>query len=209
MTDPSLAITIVGAGTVGTHLARALARIGHTVTFAVRDPDSPKVRRALAEVPDATVVTLAAADAEADLTVLAVPVAAIPAVLDELVVGRILVDATNPVGFDLPDGARCVPDWIHRLTDGLTVVKAFNTIGAEQFTEPEIQARPAFLPVAGPAPAVDLVREVADHIGFDAHVVGDLDDVPRLEAFADLWIHLAIRRGMGRRLGFGLLREDV
>ena len=80
MTESSLAITIVGAGNVGVHLARAVARLGHAVTFAVRDPDSPRVQRALAEVPDATVVTLAGADPRADLTVLAVPAAAIPAV---------------------------------------------------------------------------------------------------------------------------------
>lgn len=209
MTDPSLAITIVGAGSVGTHLARAAARIGHAVKFAVRDPDSPKLQRALAEVPDADVVALDAADADSDLTVLAVPVAAIPDVLETLVVGRILVDATNPAGVDLPAGAACVPDWIHQLTDGLTVVKAFNTIGAEQITEPAIQGRPAFLPLAGPAPAVDLVRQLADDIGFDAHVIGDLDDAPKLEAFAELWMHLALRRGMGRRLGFGLLREEA
>lgn len=209
MTDPSLTITIVGAGTVGTRLARAFTRLGHAVTFAVRDRDSEKLRRALAEVPVAGVVMLDEADAGADLTVLAVPAVAIPTVLETLVVGRILVDATNPIGLDLPAGAACVPDWIHQLTDGLTVVKAFNTIGAEQYTEPELQGRPVFLPVAGPAPAVDLVRELADHVGFDAHVIGDLDDAPKLEAFADLWIHLAIRRGMGRRLGFGLLHEDT
>lgn len=209
MTDPSLAITIVGAGTVGTQLARAFTRLGHAVTFAVRDPDSAKLQRALTDVRDADVVRLEEADAGADLTVLAVPAAAIPGVLETLVVGRILVDATNPIGVELPAGTACVPDWIHQLTDGLTVVKAFNTIGAEQYTEPELQGRPAFLPVAGPAPAVDLVRELADHVGFDAHVIGDLDDAPKLEAFADLWIHLAIRRGMGRRLAFGLLHEDA
>lgn len=207
MTESSHAITIVGAGSVGVHLARAVSRLGHAVTFAVRDPDSPRVQRALAEVPDATVVTLAEADERADLTVLAVPAAAIPAVLETLVVGRILVDATNPIEVDLPVGAASVPDWIHQLTDGLTVVKAFNTIGAEQLTEPTLQGRPVFLPVAGPAPAVDIVRQLADDMGLDAHVIGDLDDVPMLEAHARLWIHLAVRRGMGRRLGFGLLRE--
>lgn len=209
MTDPSLSITIVGAGSVGTHLARAFTRIGHAVTYAVRDPEGARTERALAAVPDADVVTPDAADPKCDLTVLAVPVAAIPDVLETLVVGRILVDATNPIGMDLPDGATCVPEWIHQFTDGLTIVKAFNTIGAEQFSEPELQGRPAFLPVAGPAPAVDLVRQLADDIGFDAHVIGDLGDAPKLEAFADLWIHLAIRRGMGRRLGFGLLRENA
>jgi predicted dinucleotide-binding enzyme len=207
VTESSHAITIVGAGSVGVHLARAVARLGHAVTFAVRDPDSPGVQRALAEVPDASVVTLAEADPRADLTVLAVPAAAIPDVLETLVVGRILVDATNPIDVDLPDGAASVPDWIHQLTDGLTVVKAFNTIGAEQLTEPTLQGRPAFLPVAGPAPAVDVVRQLADDMGLDAHVIGDVDDIPMLEAHARLWIHLAVRRGMGRRLGFGLLRE--
>lgn len=208
MTDLSLAITIVGAGTVGTHLARALARRGHAVTFAVRDPDSATVRRAVAEVPSARVVRLGDADPQADLTVLAVPAAAVPPVLAELVVGRVLVDATNPFGVDLPDGVACVPDWIHELTDGLTVVKAFNTVGAEALDEPVLQGRAAFLPVAGPAPAVDLVRQLADDMGLDAHVVGDLDAAPMLEHHARFWVHLAMVRGMGRRLAFGLLRED-
>lgn len=207
MTDPLLDITIVGAGSVGAQLARALVRLGHTVTFAVRDPDSGSVQRATGEV-DAQVVLLADADPQADLTILAVPAGTVADVLSELAVGRVLVDATNPIGLDLPDGAACVPDWIHQLTDGLTVVKAFNTIGAEAFTEPVVQGRPAFLPVAGPAPAVDLVRQVADDMGFDARVIGDLDAAPMLEAHARLWIHLAVRRGMGRRLAFGLLRED-
>ena len=209
MTESSLAITIVGAGTVGTSLARAVARLGHAVTFAARDPDADRVRRALDAVPDADVVTLADADPDADLTVLAVPAGAVADVLAALVVGRILVDVTNPIGIDLPDGAASVSDWIHQLTDGLTVVKAFNTIGAEAYTEPVVQGRPAFLPVAGPAPAVDVVRQLADDMGFDAHVLGDVDDIPMLEAHARLWIHLAVRQGMGRRLALGLLREDA
>ena len=209
MTESSLAITIVGAGTVGTHLARAVARLGHAVTFAVRDPAGDRVQRALGEVPDATAVALGDADPTADLTVLAVPAGAVADALAEVAVGRILVDATNPIGIDLPDGARCVPDWIHRVTEGLTVVKAFNTIGAEAFTEPVVQGRPAFLPVAGPAPAADVVRQLADDMGFDAHVIGDVDDIPMLEAHARLWIHLAVRQGMGRRLAFGLLRQDA
>ena len=209
MTESSLHITIVGAGTVGTNLARAVTRLGHTVTFAVRDPGSDRVRRALDAVPGAEVVLLADADPEADLTVLAVPAGAVTDVLSELVVGRILVDATNPIGIDLPDGAASVPEWIHELTNGLTIVKAFNTIGAEAYTEPVVQGRPAFLPVAGPAPAVDVVRQLADDLGFDARVIGDVDDIPMLEAHARLWIHLAVRQGMGRRLAFGLLQEDA
>lgn len=207
MTDPSLLITIVGAGTVATHLAKSCVRLGHTVVLAVRDPDAASVARARSRVPDIDVVTLDAASPDSDLTVLAVPASAVTEVLATLVVGRILVDATNPVGLDLPAGARCVPDVIHQHSDGLTVVKAFNTVGAELLSEPELQGRPVFLPVAGPAPAVDLVRQLADDMGLDAHVIGDLDEAPRLEAFADLWIHLALRRGMGRRLAFGLLRE--
>ncbi len=42
-------IGIVGAGTVGEHLGKALARVGHTIMFSSRDPHSPKMHQLLQE----------------------------------------------------------------------------------------------------------------------------------------------------------------
>jgi predicted dinucleotide-binding enzyme len=42
---------ILGAGSVGGGLGAALAAVGHSVVFGVRDPDSQKCRAALAAAP--------------------------------------------------------------------------------------------------------------------------------------------------------------
>ncbi len=117
-----------------------------------------------------------------------------------------LIDPTNALRHVLPKGCASVAELIRRQRPDATVVKAFNTIGAEAFLAPVIHGRAAFLPVAGPAPAVELVRDLAAAMGFDAVVVGDLDVAPLLEDHARLWMHLAFRTGLGRGLGFGLLR---
>lgn len=204
------AITVVGAGTVGTNLAVRFADLGHQVRFAVRDPESPKARAALAAVAGATALPLSEATDGAAIVVIATPYDAIAGVLERLggLDGRIVVDVTNAVGRDLPHGAASVPEVIVAARADATVVKAFNTIGAEAFLDPHIGGRPAFLPIAGPADAAETVRALAAELGFDAHVLGDLDTAVLLESHARLWMHLAFRAGLGRGIGFALLRPD-
>lgn len=116
--------------------------------------------------------------------------------------GTIVVDATNAVGVALPDGIDDIPQLIVRRHPEATVVKAFNTIGAEAYLDPVVDGRPCFLPVAGPQPAAGSVRDLAEAMGFEAVVIGDLDTVPLMEWYARLWIHLAFRVGLGRDFGF-------
>jgi 8-hydroxy-5-deazaflavin:NADPH oxidoreductase len=51
---------------------------------------------------------------------------------------------------------------------------------------------------------MELVRE----LGFDTADAGDLVIARLLEPYAMLWIHLALRRGLGRNIAFALLRES-
>lgn len=199
-----LDVTILGAGTVGRHLGRALAGVGHRIVYGARDPGSDTVVRALAEVDGATARPLADAAAGADLVVLAVPYGAIAEVLDAVgdLSGVVLVDATNAVGATLPDGCASVVDVIRLQRPDATVVKAFNTIGAEAYTAPVIDGRPAFLPVAGPAAAAGRVADIAGDLGFDALVIGGSDAAALVEDVARLWIHLAFRVGLGRDFAF-------
>ena len=121
-----------------------------------------------------------------------------------------LVDATNTVGSPLPDGASTIVDVIAAAAPGASIVKAFNTIGAEAYTAPTIDDTALFLPIAGDLPAADVVHRLASDIGFDAMVVGGRDTVHLLEHFAELWIHLAFRTGLGRGFGFArLTRTDA
>lgn len=200
----TLRITVLGAGSVGLNLAVRFSELGHRVTFGAREVDSPKVIAALARVPGSVALELPDSVVDADLAVLAVPFAAVPDVLQRVgdLGATVLVDATNAVGVPLPDGVDHIPQLIRRHRPDATVVKAFNTIGAEAFLDPVVDGRPCFLPIAGPQPAADVVRDLATAMGFDAVVIGDLDAVPLLEWHARLWIHLAFRVGLGRDFGF-------
>lgn len=202
-------ITVLGAGAVGVNLAVRFSELGHPVVFGARDTGSPKVQAAIDRVPGATAIGLAGSLTDADLAVLAVPYAAVDDVLAAAgdPGGTVLVDATNAVGVALPDGVTDIPQLIHARYPDATVVKAFNTIGAEAFLDPVVDGRACFLPVAGPHPAVDIVSDLAQAMGFDAVVLGDLDTVPMMEWHARLWIHLAFRRGEGRDFGFAMVRR--
>lgn len=206
MSEP---ITIVGAGAVGTNLGVRLASLGHAVTFAARDTESPAVRAALAAARGSQAVSVEHAAAGARFVILAVP---FPAVEDVVTAIRepgsaIVIDATNAVGIDLPDDARSVLDVIAAKRPETQLVKAFNTIGAEAFLDPRYEGRRVFLPIAGDDEAASAVRELALQMGFDARIVGGREDAHLLEGFARLWIHMAFRAGEGRGFGFSIIRD--
>jgi hypothetical protein len=194
-------------------LARNLVSHGERVHFGV--PDAAKYASAGAALGAAARIgTVAQAIAEADLAILAVPYGAAQQVAESIHDWRskILVDATNPLAPGLAglalgtttSGAEQIAQWAH----GARVVKAFNTTGAENMAEPRFAAGAVFMPVAGDdADARARVVALATLLGFDAVDVGPLAAARYLEPFAMTWIHMAIKRGMGRDFAFGLLRR--
>ena len=130
-------IAVVGAGTVGAHLASAFVAAGHEVRMAVRDPageSATDLGRRLGS--DVVSIDRAAvgdgADADPDVIVLAVPHAAVEEAVRVVAppADTIVVDATNPVGRVLPDGAASTLDVIAATGVASPLLKAFNTIGA-------------------------------------------------------------------------------
>lgn len=204
----SLSICVVGAGIVGTNLARAFSSAGHRVVLGARDPHSEKVVSAR-DLLDIDVVSLANAAKEVDVVVLAVPFSAVADTVEALgdTGDTTLVDATNAIGATLPDGADSILDVIAAVNPSATLVKAFNTIGAEAFVDPTINDTKLFLPIAGDQPGADTVARLASDIGFDALVIGDRTTARIVENAAELWIHLAFRTGLGRGFGFARLER--
>ncbi len=202
----SRSICVVGAGVVGTNLARAFSSAGHRVVLGARNPNSDKVVAAR-NLVGLDVVSLTDAATAADVVVLAVPFAAVADTVAALgdVGDATMVDATNTVGGILPDGADSILDVIAAVNPSATLVKAFNTIGAEAFLEPSIAGTKLFLPIAGDRPAADSVAQLANDVGFDALVIGDRSAARIVENAAELWIHLAFRTGLGRDFGFARL----
>jgi hypothetical protein len=87
-------------------------------------------------------------------------------------------------------------------------VKAFNTTGANNMADPDYAGTPLTMFICGDdAEAKSTVAELAEALGFEAVDAGPLERARLLEPMARLWIHLAMADGLGREIGFKLLRR--
>lgn len=202
-------IAIIGAGSVGRALAQRLSAAKHSIAFGVRDPLATKHHdaKALGEfmkndkaVTGAEVVILALPWTEAEAAV-----KALGAALD----GKVLADATNPIRADFTglefgqdDSAA---ERLQRLAPRAKVVKAFNTTGAANQTDPEYPNGAVTMLLAGDdAAAVKVVSGLAADAGFAPIAAGPLKLARQLEQLAWLWIHLAYKAGLGPDFAFQL-----
>ena len=196
-------ITVVGAGAVGRALGTSLAAQGHDVVFAVREPSDSRYAglAALAAPADAVV--------GADVVVLAVPADAATAVVPDLGLasGQAVIDATNAVRMPVPGGFATMGDLVASLVPpGVTVAKAFNTVGAEHLADGRTTDGRVFLPIAGDAAALDLAMALASDLGFEAVALGGRERFEMVEDHARLGIHLAVGCGWGRAFAFTVTR---
>ena len=192
-------IAILGTGSVGTALDELLTRTGgHDVALGSRTPDGRAVGHA-------------AAVEAADVVVVAVPYTAALDVLRPLadrLVGKTLVDATNPLDDDwspLDIGGRSAAETLEDALPGVHVVKAFNTVFADVMSVERLDrdGRPATAFVAGDdAAARERVAALAASVGFDPVVVGALSQARYLEAMAHLNIGIALGQGGGTDAAF-------
>jgi predicted dinucleotide-binding enzyme len=192
-------ISVIGAGNVGSALARRLTETGHDVTTSNT------------ATPPAEVATQAAA---AELVVLAVPFVAVVTLDDRVkaaLSGKIVVDATNPlaadfmsltVGYTTSGGEQ-----VAAALPGAIVVKAFNSVFASNLGTPDAGGGKLFLPVAGDdETARKTVVELGTQLGFDAVDAGPLANARYLEPVIELLIQLAYGHGMGADIGLVLTR---
>jgi len=208
--DLEFKIAIIGAGEVGTNLAKALAEKGHQILFGVRNAGSDKARAALAELRDKAVATnIADAIVYGDLIVLAVTWPDAAEIVREIagqLKGKIVIDATNVFGEAAHTG-RSAAEMLADLAPGAQFVKCFNTIGAEHYLDPEFNGKPATMFLCGDdEEAKTFVGWLVSELGFDLVDAGPLSNAEALEGMARLWVYLS-RSGMGRDFAFRLVRK--
>ena len=184
---------MIGAGNIGRTLGAKWAAAGHEVVYGVRSPGEPGT----ASVADAA--------SGAEVVVLAVPGAAakdVLASLGEELKGKVVVDATNDV-----QGTGKLHA-LDELTDGAHPVRAFNTLGWENFADPVVGGVTADLLYAaeegvGKETAETLIRDV----GLEPVWLGGVDAFDVVDSVTRLWFTLALQRQLGRRLAFKVLRD--
>lgn len=193
-----MSIGIIGAGALGSNLARALARAG--VSAIISNSRGPESLAGLVEELGPTVKAGTTEEAAAaDIVFVAIRWVDLKHVLGGLPAwnGRIVVDGTNPVEWidpDSPDandpgnplaayGIRAVDldgrhssSVVRELVPGARLVKAFNHLDVRVLDEPEVAGGRRVLFYSGDdADAKATVRSLIEKAGFFAVDLGTLD----------------------------------
>lgn len=183
-------IAILGAGAIGSAIARILTRAG--IPAAIANSRGPASLAALADELGPTLTAVSAAEAaQADLVFLAVPWSKIPAAVAGLGpwTKRIVVDTNNPIEaplfqpIDLNGKASSLV--VQELVPGAHVVKAFNHLRPGLLTaDPGAQGGKRVLFVSGDhAASKHAVMALIQQLGFAGIDLGTLDGGGRLAQF--------------------------
>nr|WP_315400699.1 NADPH-dependent F420 reductase [uncultured Duganella sp.] len=182
-------ISIIGAGAIGSAIARSLSRVGIAATIA--NSRGPQSLAALhAELPGIRPVAIEEA-AKADVVFLAVQWSRIADAVRDLPAwnGRIVVDANNAIeapSFKAVDlGGRASSLVLAELLPGARVVKGFNHLQAALLqSDPQAEGGRRVLFYSGDdADARHTVGQLIERLGFAGVDLGTLDGGGRLAQF--------------------------
>ena len=187
-------IAVIGTGKIGGTLGGRWRAAGHEVVYGSRASagDGPG---------GAPLMAVADALAGADVVVLAVPAGAVGggvAANGAALAGKVVIDAVNRIGEPEVNSramvAAAAPD--------ARYVRAFNTLGWENFADPPPGAALFFAADPGARPAAE---ELIAAVGLEPVFAGPADVSGTVDALLPLWFALVKHNGGNRRVALSIV----
>ncbi len=197
-------IAVIGTGNIGGTLGSRWRAAGQDVVYGSRTAsgDGPEASSRPEGPGGAPLRPVREAIAGADVIVLAVPGSAVADVLGghgAALAGRVVIDATNAMG-GAEFNSRAA---ISAAAPDARYVRAFNTLGWENFADPLPGTQLFF--AADPA-ARHVAEDLIAAVGLEPVFVGDADASTIVDGLLPLWFTLVRQYGGNRKLAFRVIR---
>ena len=188
-------IAVIGTGRIGGTLGLRWRAAGHEVVYGSRTGSGTGPG-------DAPVTTVSEALAGAEAVLFAVPGPAageVAAANGAALAGKVVIDATNNIGGTEVDSraaiAAAAPD--------ARYVRAFNTLGWENFADPPPGAVLFFAADPGARPVAE---QLITAVGLEPVCAGDANATGTVDALLGLWFTLVKHNGGNRRVALRITR---
>jgi predicted dinucleotide-binding enzyme len=187
-------IAVIGTGNIGGTLGAKWQAAGHDIVYGSRgDRRTGPAGAQVHPVGDAI--------DGAEVVVLAVPAGAVADVLSAhgpALDGKVVIDATNRMGAAEANSQSAIA----AAAPAARYVRAFNTLGWENFADP-LPGTALFF--AADPQARDVAEELIAAVGLEPAFVGDNAAAGTVDGLLPLWFSLVQQRAGNRKLAFALL----
>lgn len=207
MERKTLVIAVLGAGNIGRTLGKKWSEAGHKLHFGVNDPAGKNSQLVHAEFGDrATVGTIEEVlQRQPDVVLIALPGTAVEGVAQQYAArldGRIIIDASNRVGEDSMHNL----GYFQQHTSRAQLYRAFNSLGWENFAEPDFKGTQADLFYCGTEGTTrTIVEQLITEVGLRPIYLGGVEQVGVLDSVAALWFALVFGQKKPRHIAFKVL----
>ena len=207
MAGETFVVAVLGAGNIGGTLGKKWSSAGHQIRFGVNDPTGKHAQAVRAELGDQVVIGTIeeALQGNPDVVVVALPGGVVESMVQEYAAqlnGRIIIDAANRMGKDAMHNLAPFQQYAPQAQ----VYRAFNTLGWENFAEPNFNGIQADLFYCGPdEEARTKVEQLISDVGLRPVYLGGSEQMGLLDSIASLWFTLALGQKKGRHLAFKVL----
>jgi predicted dinucleotide-binding enzyme len=188
-------IAVIGTGHIGGTLGQRWHAAGHEVSYGSRAASG-------VGPGGAPVLPVDAAITAAEVVLLAVPggaVAEVVAAHGAALAGKVVVDAVNRIGEPEVNSHAAIT----AAAPQCRYVRAFNTLGWENFAGPPPGAAMFFAADPGARPAAE---ELITAVGLEPVFAGDADASATVDALLPLWFALVRYNGGDRRVALRITR---